>query len=197
MCSTSWTHDWATLTKPMTSSQRESAKLDSDDPRIARTVECIMMFLNGSGVLEGADDPTVVEAIAIVHSELKAMLEGGDTYRDALKSVADGTEHPAFVLVLLTETCVRKIDILRDGWTELPPQDMREIRQNLGLSTHEMGKALRLGWNGARTVRRYEAGELAPSGQVTLLYQMYEEGTLWPCQASGWLHDWRPNGRAE
>ena len=67
-----------------------------------------MMFLNGSGVLEGADDATVVEATAIVHSELKAMLEGGDRYRDALKSVAHGTEHPAFVLVLLTETCVKK-----------------------------------------------------------------------------------------
>ena len=169
--------------------------MDSDDPRIARTVECIMMFLNGSGVLEGADDATVVEANAIAHSELKAMLEGGDTYRDALKGVADGNEHPAFVLVLLTETCVKKIDILRDGWTELTPQDMWKIRETLGLSTHQMGKALRLGWNGEGTVRRYETGELAPSGQVRLLYQLYEEGTLWPCEASGWLRDWRPNGR--
>ena len=39
--------------------QRESAKLDSDDPLVAGTVECIMMFLNASGVLEGADDATV------------------------------------------------------------------------------------------------------------------------------------------
>ena len=155
------------------------------------------MFLNGSGVLEGADDVTVVHAIGIVHSEVEALLEGGDAYRDALNSVAEGTMHPAFVLVLLTDTCTKKIDILRDGWPELPPQDMREIRQNLGLSTDDMAKALRLGWNGGRKVRRYEAGALAPSGQVRLLYQMYEEGTLWPCQASGWLRDWRPNRHAD
>ena len=177
--------------------QRESAKLDSDDPGIARTVECIMMFLNGSGVLEGADDATVVHAIRIVHSEVEALLEGGDCYRDALNSVAEGAIHPASVLVLLTDTCTAKIDTLRDGWSELTPRDMREIRQNLGLSAHEMGKALRLGKNGGRTVRRYEAGELAPSGQVTLLYELYEEATLWPCKASGWLRDWRPNSRAK
>ena len=181
----------------MASWQREIAKMDSDDPRIASTVECVMMFLNGSGVLEGADDVTVAEANAIVHIELKAMLEGGDTYRYALKNVADGAEHPAFLLVLLTEICVKKIDILRDGWTELTPQDMWKIRQTLGLSTHQMGKALRLGWNGEGTVRRYEAGELAPPGPVTLLYELYESGALWPCHASGWLRDWRPNGRAE
>ena len=185
------------MTEPMASWQRESAKLDSDDPRIARTVECIMMFLNGSGVLEGADDDTVVHAIGIVHSEVEAMLKGGDTYRDALKSVSAGTEHPAFVLVLLTETCVKKIDIFRDGWTELTPWEMQEIRQNLGLSTDDMAKALRLGKNGGRTVRSYEAGAIAPSGQVTLLYELYEDGTLWPCRVSGWLRDWRPNGRVE
>ena len=156
-----------------------------------------MMFLSGSGVLEGADVRTVVEAIAIVHSEVEALLEGGDTYRYALKSVADGTGHPAFVLVLLADTCMKKIDSLRDGWNELTPLDMRDIRQQLGLSTHEMGKALRLGRNGGGTVRRYEAGALAPPGPITLLYEGYEDGTLWPCRASGWLCDWRPARRAE
>ena len=181
----------------MARGQRESAKLASDDPSIARTVECIMMFLNASGVLDGAGAGTVAEAFAIVHSEVKAMLEGGETYRDAMKSVADGTEHPASVLVMLTETCAEKIDIHRDGWTELTPQEMRDIRQHLGLSTQEMGKALRLGKNGGRTVRRYETGALAPPGPVTLLYELYEDGTLWPCQASGWFRDWRPNRRAK
>ena len=181
----------------MPSWQRESAKLDSDDPRIAGTVECIMMFLNASGVLEGANDVTVVHAISIVHSEVRALLEGRGAYRDALNSVAEGAMHPASVLVLLTDTCTKKINIFRDEWTELTPQEMRKIRQHLGLSTHEMGKALRLGKNGGSTVRRYEAGALAPSGQVTLLYEMYEDGTLWPCQASGWLRDWQPNTRAE
>ena len=177
--------------------QRESASLDFDDPLVAGTVECTMIFVNGSGVLEDADDATVVHAISIVHSEVKALLKRGDAYRDALNSVAEGAMDPASVLVLLIDTCTKKIDIFRDEWTELTPQDMREIRQHLGLSTHEMGKALRLGKNGGRTVRRYEAGALAPSGQVTLLYEMYEDGTLWPCQASGWLRDWQPNTRAE
>ncbi|MDE0343619.1 MAG: hypothetical protein OXK82_10710 [Deltaproteobacteria bacterium] len=74
---------------------------------------------------------------------------------------------------------------------------MRKIRQHLGLSAHEMGKALRLGKNGRHTVRRYEPGALAPSGHVTLLYELHEDGTLWPCLASGWLRDWRPNSRAK
>ena len=106
--------------------QRESANLDSDDPRVARTVECIMMFVNGSGVLEGADDVTVVHAISIVHSEVEALLEGEDAYRDALNSVAEGAIHPASVLVLLTDICTKRIEILRDVAIELTPRTCGE-----------------------------------------------------------------------
>ena len=168
------------------------ANLESDDPRVADTVECILIFVFASGVLDGADVFTIVHAISVIHGELMAMMEGGDAYRDALKRVADGSEHPASLLALLIATSTRKIDILREVGIELTPEDMRDIRRELGLSTDEMAMALRLGRNGGRTVRGYEAGTLAPSGPVTLLYEGYEDGRLRPNHATSRLHYWRP-----
>lgn len=37
--------------------------------------------------------------------------------------------------------------------------ELREVRQKLGLSTAGLAKALRLGKAGARTVRRWESGD--------------------------------------
>ena len=166
--------------------KHESAEHDSDDALVAKPATAIMMAVKATGVLEGADDAITAHATSIVHRELKALLKGEDAYRDALKGVADGTIHAAYAMVLVMATCTEKIVTFVEGGIELPPEDMREIRHDLGLSTDGMAKALRLGENGERTIRLYEAGELAPPGPVTLLYEAYEDGQLRPPASRPW-----------
>lgn len=163
-----------------------SAEHDPDDALVAKPATAIMMAVNATGVLKGADDAIIAHATGIVHRELRALLKGEDAYRDILKDVADGTIHAAYAMVLVMATCTEKIVTFVEMGIELPPEDMREIRHDLGLSTDGMAKALRLGENGERTIRLYEAGELAPPGPVTLLYEAYEDGQLRPPASRPW-----------
>ncbi len=48
------------------------------------------------------------------------------------------------------------------------PEDIRQARQRLKLSAAGLAAALRLGANGGRTVRRWEAGQIAFSGPVAV-----------------------------
>ena len=166
--------------------KHESAEHDSDDALVAKPATAIMMAVNATGVLKGADDAIIAHATSIVHRELRALLKGKDAYRDILKDVADGTIHAAYAMVLVMATCTEKIATFVEVGIELTPEQMREIRHDLGLSTDGMAKALRLGENGERTIRRYEAGELAPPGPVTMLYEAYEDGQLRPPASRPW-----------
>ena len=174
------TTDPAEQTGPMAQQKSESAEQDSYDPLVAKAATAIMMAVNGSGVLKGADDVTIAHATCVVHGELKALLEGKDGYRNVLKGIADGNMGAAHGMILVITTCTEKIAIFRAVGIELTPEQMREIRHDLGLSANGMAIALRLGVNGEKTVRRFEAGATAPSGPVTLLYEAYEDGRLRP-----------------
>lgn len=48
----------------------------------------------------------------------------------------------------------------------MTPDDFKEARRKLGLSAREMGTVLGLTGDPGRTVRRYEAGDIAISGPV-------------------------------
>lgn len=66
----------------------------------------------------------------------------------------------------------------------MTPADLRAIRVDLGLSQADMARALGLGKNGGRTVRRYEAGQTVPSGPVLKLYKALRDGDIAPpCRA--------------
>ena len=58
----------------MAQQKSESAEQDSYDPLVAKAATAIMMAVNGSGVLKGADDATIAHATCVVHGELKALL---------------------------------------------------------------------------------------------------------------------------
>lgn len=58
--------------------------------------------------------------------------------------------------------------------------DARNIRRAAGLSTAGLAKLFRVGKGGDRTVRRWEAGDRAVPGPVTLLYDLLKDGTLAP-----------------
>ena len=60
----------------------------------------------------------------------------------------------------------------------MTPADLLDIRRVLGLSQNAMARELGLGANGARTVRRYESGEVEPSGPVRRLYAEFRDGKL-------------------
>ena len=60
----------------------------------------------------------------------------------------------------------------------MTPADLRAIRVGLGLSQAAMARELGLGANGGRTVRRYESGDVEPSGPVRRLYRALEAGKL-------------------
>ena len=59
----------------------------------------------------------------------------------------------------------------------MTPDRVREIRIALGLSQSGLAEMLRLGPNGARTIRRWESGQIPISGPasvaITLLEQMH------------------------
>jgi DNA-binding transcriptional regulator YiaG len=57
----------------------------------------------------------------------------------------------------------------------MTPERVREIRTALGLSQNGLAEALRLGVNGGRTVRRWEAGQLPISGPAQVALELMEE----------------------
>ena len=60
----------------------------------------------------------------------------------------------------------------------MTPNDLRTIRHEAGLSVARLAALFRLGKDGGRTVRRWEAGDLAVSGPVSLLYELLRDGLL-------------------
>jgi len=57
----------------------------------------------------------------------------------------------------------------------LDPDRIREIRTALGLSQRGLAEALRLGANGARTVRRWESGSIPISGPAQVAMELMKE----------------------
>lgn len=55
-------------------------------------------------------------------------------------------------------------------------QDFRDARAKLGLTGAALAKTLRLGKNGDRTVRRWEAGEVSISGPVAIAVEALLDG---------------------
>ena len=54
----------------------------------------------------------------------------------------------------------------------MTPEAIRAARAMLGLSAAGMAAALRMGVHGGRTVRRWERGDLTPSGTVELAIEL-------------------------
>jgi hypothetical protein len=57
----------------------------------------------------------------------------------------------------------------------MTPDEIRQARKALGLSTNGLAEALRLGKGGGRTVRRWEAGETPISGPASVAVQLLLE----------------------
>jgi len=57
----------------------------------------------------------------------------------------------------------------------MTPDDFREARRKLCLSAQGMADALKLGGNGGRTVRRWEAGENDIPGPATVLVTLWTD----------------------
>ena len=57
----------------------------------------------------------------------------------------------------------------------MSPEEVKEIRDGLGLSQAALGQTLRLGPNGKRTVARWEAGGTIP-GPVQLALEALRDG---------------------
>jgi DNA-binding transcriptional regulator YiaG len=60
----------------------------------------------------------------------------------------------------------------------MTPTQFKAIRQRAGLTQSSLAAVLRL--SDLRTIRRYETGERAISGPVTLLMEFISEGKLRP-----------------
>jgi DNA-binding transcriptional regulator YiaG len=58
------------------------------------------------------------------------------------------------------------------------PTTFKSIRQRLGLTQSGLAAVLRV--NDLRTVRKWEAGERAISGPVSLLMELLDDGTITP-----------------
>lgn len=54
----------------------------------------------------------------------------------------------------------------------MSPADIKSARQRLGLSQSGLAEALRLGPNGERTIRRWEAGDVPVTGPASLAIEM-------------------------
>lgn len=59
----------------------------------------------------------------------------------------------------------------------MTPAELRSARAKLGLSAAKLAKALRLGADGGRTVRRWESGENAVPGPAQVAVEMMLERT--------------------
>lgn len=57
------------------------------------------------------------------------------------------------------------------NWSK-PDRAIREARRKLGLSCAALAEALRLGKHGVRTVQRWEAGDMPPSGPVQVAVEL-------------------------
>ncbi len=60
----------------------------------------------------------------------------------------------------------------------MTPAQFKTIRQRVGLSQSGLARALRV--EDVRTIRRYETGERAISGPVTLLMELIDAGLIPP-----------------
>lgn len=58
----------------------------------------------------------------------------------------------------------------------MAPATFKSIRQRAGLTQSGLAERLRI--NDLRTIRKWEAGERAISGPVSLLMEMLDEGNL-------------------
>lgn len=58
----------------------------------------------------------------------------------------------------------------------MTPEAFKAIRQRAGLTQTELAARLRI--EDLRTIRRYEAGERAISGPVSLLMELLDDGEL-------------------
>jgi hypothetical protein len=54
----------------------------------------------------------------------------------------------------------------------MTPDELKEVRRELGLSTAKLAKALGLGAHGGRTVRRWESGEYPIAGPVQVALEL-------------------------
>ena len=60
----------------------------------------------------------------------------------------------------------------------MTPEELREIRRRAGLSQAALARLFGLGGDGKRTIRRYEKGDIDPSGPVLKLYELLDAGRL-------------------
>lgn len=60
----------------------------------------------------------------------------------------------------------------------MTPDRVREIRLTLGLSQNALAEVLRLGPNGARTIRRWESGQVPITGPASVALELMEANHL-------------------
>lgn len=58
----------------------------------------------------------------------------------------------------------------------MTPDEVRQARNSLGMTLHQLAEALRMGADGRRAVRRWEAGERQISGPASVAIQAMTEG---------------------
>lgn len=58
----------------------------------------------------------------------------------------------------------------------MSPDQIKDARRRLGMSTSELAQILRLGESGSVTVRRWESGSRAPAGPTTVAIQALLDG---------------------
>lgn len=63
----------------------------------------------------------------------------------------------------------------------MTPAELRAARKRLGLTQAGLAEALRLGPNGVRTVRRWEAGDVPVTGPASVAIEMLVSGTGRAC----------------
>lgn len=60
----------------------------------------------------------------------------------------------------------------------MTPSEIVAIRRRTGLTQAQFAKALRLGPQGGRTVRRWEAGKTRLPGPASIVYELVRDGIL-------------------
>ena len=75
----------------------------------------VMIAVNLTGVLEGADDETLSHAGKVACGEVKALLEGEGEYGEALQGVAINTVSEAHAMSLVVAVCIEKIAAFREA----------------------------------------------------------------------------------
>lgn len=87
---------------------------DSDEAAIVKLATGIMMAVNMTGVLDGADEATMSYAGDVTRGELISFTHGEGEYGEALQGLDDGTVSVGNALVLVVSTCVKKIAEYRE-----------------------------------------------------------------------------------